>query len=121
MDQVNYNGHLANMECPSTKFINLDEHISFVKHGRTRLGSSSTDLLRVPLCSTATFQASYFNRIVKLWNLIVTDTPPTNFTSPLAFKRFLKNKYKKLLISAFDVDCIHSWTLSPDCFCHSYK
>ena len=102
-------------------FINLNEHISFVKHGRTRLSSSSIDLLRVPLCSTATFQDLYFNRIVKLWNLIVTDTPPTNFISPLSLKHFLQNKYKKLLISTFDVDCIHSWTLSPDCFCHSYE
>ena len=102
-------------------FINLNEHISFVKHGRTRLSSSSTDLLQVPLCSTATFQASFFNRIVKLWNLIVIDTPPTNFISPLSFKRFLQSKYIKLLISTFDVDCIFFWTLSPDCFSHCYK
>ena len=76
-------------------FINLNEHISFVKHGRTRLSSSSIDLLRVPLCSTATFQDLYFNRIVKLWNLIATDTPPTNFYQPVIFKAFSTEQVQK--------------------------
>ena len=43
-------------------------YLSFVSHGRTRQSNSFN--LRNPLCKTSTFQASYFKRIVKLWNLV---------------------------------------------------
>ena len=71
--------------------INVSEHVSFVRHGHTRLS--------VPLCKTKTYQASYFNRIVKLWNIISKEVSPRSFTSPMSFKRFLFAKYVKLFES----------------------
>ena len=72
----------------------------------------SAFLLR-PASSTPLFYCNVLGLLVKLWNLIVIDTPPTNFISSLSFKRFLQSKYKKLLISTFDVNCTHSWTQGP--------
>ena len=45
----------------------------FVSHGRTRLSNSYN--LKTPVCKTSTFQASYFHRIVKLWNYICKFSP----------------------------------------------
>ncbi|CAB3983435.1 Hypothetical predicted protein, partial [Paramuricea clavata] len=47
-------------------YINLDinNFVSFVTHGRTRLSEART--LKSPSYRTSTFQGSYFNRIVKL-------------------------------------------------------
>ena len=44
-------------------YINLDVNnfVSFVTHGRTRLSEART--LKTPSCRTSTFQGSYFNRI----------------------------------------------------------
>ena len=39
-------------------------YVSFVSHGRTRQSNSFN--LCTPRCKTSTFQASYFNRIVKI-------------------------------------------------------
>ena len=47
--------------------LNVHNFVSFVTHGRTRQSNSFN--LKIPFCNTATFQASYFNRMVKLWNL----------------------------------------------------
>jgi len=48
--------------------LNVSDFVSFVSHGRTRLSNSYN--LKTPVCKTSTFQASYFNRISKLWNYI---------------------------------------------------
>ena len=97
--------------------INVSEHVSFVRHGRTRLSLVSPDILKVPLCKTKTYQASYFNRIVKLWNIISKEVSPRSFTSPTSFKCFLFAKYAKLLDTVFDVDFTCTWSLAPDCTC----
>ena len=44
--------------------LNVYDLVSPVSHGRTRLSNSYN--LKTPVCKTSTFQASYFNRIVKL-------------------------------------------------------
>ena len=46
--------------------IDISTFFSFVNNGRTR--SSQLRTLKTPFCRTSTFQASYFYRIVKLWN-----------------------------------------------------
>ena len=61
--------------------VNLEKHISIIKHSRTRLNSSSSELLRPSITS----QASYFNRIFKLWNFIIKNTPPTSIINILYF------------------------------------
>ena len=59
--------------------LNVSHFVSFVSHGRTRLSNSYN--LKTPVCKTSTFQASYFNRIVKLWNYICKFSPPTSFST----------------------------------------
>ena len=63
-------------------------YVSFVSHGRTRQIDSSN--LRTPLCKTSNFQASYINRIVKLWNYVCKLAPPTSFCSLNAFQLFIR-------------------------------
>ena len=46
--------------------LDVRNYVSFVSHDRTRLSNSLN--LRTPFCKTSSFQASYFNHIVKLWN-----------------------------------------------------
>lgn len=54
--------------------LNILNFVSFVSHGRTRRSNSFN--LTTPSCKTSTFQASYFNRTVKLWNSVCTLSPP---------------------------------------------
>ena len=48
--------------------LNISDYVSFVSHSRTRNCVNPSLMLKVPLCKTSTFQSSYFNRIVPLWN-----------------------------------------------------
>jgi hypothetical protein len=62
--------------------LNVLDYVSFVTHGRTRLNNSnSTLVLKNPLCKTSTFKASYFNRIVRMWNSICKVAPSSSFSS----------------------------------------
>ena len=63
--------------------LNVYDFVSPVSHGRTRLSNSYN--LKTPVCKTSTFQASYFNRIVKLWNYICKFSPPTSFSTTASF------------------------------------
>ena len=57
-------------------------YVSFVSHDRTRLSNSFN--LRTPFSKTSTFQASYFNGIVKLWRT----TTPNQFSLAYCFSTF---------------------------------
>ena len=59
--------------------IDISNFVSFVNNRRTR--SSNLRTLKTPYCRTSTFQSSYFNRIVKLWNKTILVTPQRNFSS----------------------------------------
>lgn len=100
--------------------IDLDVHnfVSFVNNGRTRLSQNPSLTLKVPLCKSRTFQFSYFNRLVKLWNHLCKVFPSTSFSSLSSFKRTLKDTYRNLLVSTFDIDMSCTWTLVRDCPCH---
>ena len=50
-----------------------------------------TPLIYLLLFKTSTFQTSYFNRIVKLWNYVCRLASPTSFCSPNAFQLFVRN------------------------------
>ena len=63
--------------------LNVYDLVSPVSHGRTRLSNFYN--LKTPVCKTNTFQASYFNRIVKLWNYICKFSPPTSFSTTASF------------------------------------
>ena len=78
--------------------LDIDNFVSFASHGRTRL--SEARILRTPLCRTSTFQASYFNRIVKICNSIVINSNSRNFSSLSLFKAFGKDM--------FNLDLVHT-------------
>ena len=75
---------------------NMDVH--------TWLSQASGVMLQTPLCRTATFQSSYFNRIVKPWNSVCQDVNPDTFSSPISFKNVLKRRYLELLHSVYHVE-----------------
>ena len=65
-------------------------YVSFVSHSCTCTRQSNSFNLCTPLCKTSTFQALYFNRIVKLWNYVCKLAPRTSFCSPNAFQIFVR-------------------------------
>ena len=94
--------------------LDVKSFVSFVNHGRTRLSQKMT-LLKVPLCKTTTFQSSYFNCIVKLWNYTCNLVNICTFSSPDNFQMFLKDSYFKLINSIFDTDLICTWSSVRGC------
>ena len=65
--------------------------VSFTNNSHTRLCQNPSLTLKVPLCKSNTFKASYFNRIVKLWNYACKVLPPTSFANLSSFKRCTSN------------------------------
>ena len=52
--------------------LNVLDFVSFVNHTRTSHCKNPSLVLKVLRCKTITFQSSFFNRIVPLWNCICT-------------------------------------------------
>lgn len=63
-------------------------------------------------------RASYFNRIVKLWNLICTVAPPSSMSNVSFVKSFFDKSYFSLLNSVFDVHYSCTWSVVRECLCH---
>ena len=98
--------------------LDVRNYVSFVSHDCTRL-SHSFHLL-TPFGKTSTFQASYFNRIVKLWNYVCKLAPPTTFSSPTAFQLFVCKLMSTHLSWIYEINYYPcTWTLVPTCPCHS--
>ena len=97
--------------------LNINNFVSFVKHGRSRSMNPSL-VLKPALCKTTTFQSSFFNRIVKPWNLICRFADPVIFSSLPCFKRFLKAAFFSELSTTYDIDFPCTWSLSRNCSCH---
>ena len=89
---------------------------NFISHGRTR--PSNPLNLKAPICKTSTFQASYFNRIVKLWNYSCSIAPSSGFSSPLSFQLLVKQTLFDHLRTSFDIDWSCTWTLVKTCSYH---
>ena len=98
--------------------LNVHDYVSFVTHNHSRLCRNPNLLLKTPLCKTTTYQNSYFNRIVKLWNRVCKVAPPNTFSSVRTFKYYLFNYYSMLLSTVFDVNLLCTWSMSRDCSCH---
>ena len=96
--------------------LNVHDFVSLITHGRTRLSNSFH--LKTPICRTSAFQASYFNRIVKLWNFICKSMPKSSLSSIDVFKNFLKQTLISLLRTTFDVERPCTWSLVRSCACH---
>ena len=98
--------------------VNIDNYVSFVSHGRTRLSHTSRYILQSKLCKTDTFQSSYYNRVVKSWNTVCQEVSPDIFQNPNSFKHYLKRRYSTLISNVYDVDMACTWSLTRDCPCH---
>ena len=86
--------------------IDLDVHsfVSFNNSGRTQLCTNPSLTLKVPLRKSKTFQSSYFNGLVKLWNYVCKIAPSITFASLSSFKRSLKAANGNLVMTIFNVD-----------------
>jgi hypothetical protein len=98
--------------------LNIEQFVSFVQHSPSR--SQNPSLVLKPLyCKTSTFEASFFNRLVKPWNLVCKMAPMTEkFASLSIFRRFLHTTYSNLVKDTFNVDIPCTWSLTRDCSCH---
>jgi hypothetical protein len=80
--------------------LNIEQFVSFVQHSRSRSHNPSL-VLKPSYCKTSTFQASFFNRVVKPWSWnFVCEI----FASLVIFKRFLHTTYSNLVKDTFSVD-----------------
>ena len=98
--------------------LNVHNYVSFVTHNHSRLCRNPNLLLKTPLCKTTTYQNSYFNRFVKLWNSVCKVAPPNTFSSVKTFKYYLFNNYSMLVSTVFDVNLLCTWSMSRTCPCH---
>ena len=98
--------------------VNISKYVTFVSHGRTRLSNTSKYILQGQICKTTTFQSSYYNRIVKIWNIVCKDICFDTVSSPSSFKRLLKRKYSSIVNSVYDAEMACTWSLFRDCSCH---
>ena len=100
----------------------IDIDISFIKsvsHGHSRRSlSGDIKYLETPFCKTATYQSSFFNRSIKLWNLICKLIRPCDFLNIKTFKNSITNLFKDELANVFDPDKPCSWGLARNCGCH---
>jgi hypothetical protein len=88
-----------------------------VQHSRSRSQNPSL-VLKPSYCKTSTFQASFFNRVVKPWNFVCKIASTDKFASLSIFKRFLHATYSNLVTDTFNVDMPCTWSLTRDCSCH---
>ena len=98
--------------------LNISNFVSFVSHNHTRNCKNPSLVLKVPSCKTSSFQSSFFNRIVPLWNYVCKIACPADLRSLTMFKSFLLKTYVQLLVSSFNVDMPCTWSLYRSCSCH---
>ena len=101
-----------------TSTLNIFNFVSFVSYCRTRNCNNSSLMLKVPSCKTSTFQSSYFNRIVPLWNCVCKIATPSDHHSLTSFKTFLSKVYLNFLTSSFNVNITCIWSLYRRYSCH---
>ena len=105
-------------------YVNVDasNYVLFVTHGRTRLSNTSKYTLQRQICRTSTFQPSYFNRVVKVWNNISKDVCLDTVSSLNSFKCLFKRKYFSIVgsIIVYDVNLSCTWSLFSDYSCLVY-
>ena len=79
--------------------LNVFDYVSVVGHSRTRNCVNPSLMLKVPSCKSSTFQSSFFNRIVHLWNIVCRTAQPSDLRSLTRFRSFLSRTYLQLLLS----------------------
>ena len=98
--------------------LNVSDYVSFVSHCRTRNCENPSLMLKVPSCKTSTFQSSFFNRIVPLWNCVCKAASPADLRSLIMYKSFLSRTYLHLITTIFDADMTCTWSLHRICSFH---
>ena len=98
--------------------LNVFDYVSVVGHSRTRNCVNPSLMLKVPSCKRSTFQSSFFNRIVHLWNIVCRTAQPSDLRSLTRFRSFLSRTYLQLLLSCYDVNMTCTWSLYRTCSCH---
>ena len=100
----------------------IDIDVSFIKsvsHGHSQRSlSGDIKYLEMPFCKTATRQSFFFNRSIKLWNIIRKFIWPRDFLNVKTFKNSITNLFKDELANVFDPDKRCSWGLARNCGCH---
>ena len=91
--------------------------LTLVTHGQSRSKNRTLEL-RPAYCKTATFQALFFNGIVKPWNIIFNLALLDKFSSLSMFKNFLRVTYFTLLDTTYNIDMPCTWFPSRNCPCH---
>ena len=86
--------------------IDVSNYVTFNNHPPTRRSQSAGCYLTFPAYKTCTLRASYFVRIVKLWNKLCQEAFPSGFTYLSCFKSFSKNLYKSFLMNVFYADMV---------------
>jgi hypothetical protein len=72
--------------------LNVSDYVLFVSHCRTRNCENPSLMLKVRSCKTSTFQSSFFNRIVPLWNCVCKAATAADLRSLIMLKSiFVKN------------------------------
>ena len=87
--------------------MSFSNYVSFVSHGRTRLGNTSKYTLQSQICGTSTFQSSYLNCVVKVWNIVCKDVCLDTVSSPNSFKCLVKRKYFSIVDSVYMMSTCH--------------
>ena len=103
-------------------FPDLDilNYVSFVSYGRTRNCVIPSLIFNTSPCRASSFQSSFFNRIVPLWNRVCKMVLQSDLQSLIMFKSFPSRTYSNLLVTFFDVDITCTWSLQRSCSCHKY-
>ena len=84
--------------------VDINNYISFVSHGRTRLSHTSKYILQSQLYRTNAFHSSYYNRIIKIWNTVCKEVSFDCVPDPSSFKNLLKRRYSSVVNSIYNVE-----------------
>ena len=98
--------------------LNVFDYVSVLGHSRMRNCVNPSLMLKVPSCKTSTFQSSFFNRIVHLWNIVCRTAQPSDLRSLFMFRSFLSRTYLQLVLSCYDVNMTCTGSLYRTCSCH---
>ena len=106
-------------KCKQGNFdVDISQYLTFSSQRSSRSRSSQANMLLPNFCRTSLFRASFFNRIVFLWNGVPSSI--RDISSISSFKHNLFSHYFSKLNSDFDVDRMRTWKTFCS-KCRSYK
>ena len=101
-----YKDLLFNYKCCTISLnVNMDNFVNF-ENTRVTRHSSALDTL-IPKCRTELFQASFFNRLPKIWNKMSSSA--RSAISLNQFESFLHKRYFTALTNTYDIINFNTW------------